>query len=360
MTLRADTDAALATERASYDVEISTLRAENEALNSQIASLEGVIQSLQNELDDCNSPGVVQVPAGSDLQTYLSDNPEGTVFQLENNVYYGLNLTPKNGQVVRGPAKIRPTPGGVRTNDDGFRMKASGQVFDVVLVDLDIAGFGRHGVGAWIGTTIQGGRIHHNGKDGVGGDLEGLNSNILLDHVELDLNGQDPDWWGNSGGVKMFHTHGFTAVRCHVHDNIGNGIWGDAQCGDMDILDCIITDNTRKGVFYEKGGEGDGSFLNREWAVYNGQMNVIGCTIQRNNKDGNSNAHAGVSLYSSKNVLVENCVFGDNGRAIIVRDDPKRLVDDKHGWVPENIILRGNTLNGDEVVGCGLPGVVCE
>ena len=39
--------------------------------------------------------------------------------------------------------------------------------------------------------------------------------------------------------------------------------------------------------------------------------------------------------------------------------DPVRLADDKHGWVPENITISTNTLNGSEVTGCDLPGVTC-
>jgi hypothetical protein len=286
----------------------------------------------------------------------LSAAPEGATLRLSG-TYTGKNFRPKSGQRLVGPATIKPG-GTVGENDDGFRCKASGEAFDVTFVDLDVFGYGRHGIGCWVGTTVLGGRLHHNGKDGIGGDLEGKVSRIKVSGTEMDYNGSDL-WLGRgAAGAKFFHTDGVEVIGCKVHHNYGNGVWCDAQCGDWLVQDNVITQNLRKGVFYEKCGASDGSF-DSPLAVYEGFATIIDNTIMNNNVEGQDNANPGVALYSSKNVLVEHNTFGGNGNAVIVRDDPKRLTDDKHGWVPENITITDNVLGGDELVGCSLPGVTC-
>jgi len=320
-----------------------------------IAGLEATVAQLRAEIEELS--GIV-VPPGADLQAALRDAPEGATLRLSG-TYRGKNITPRSGQTLVGPAALVPV-GPVGEDDDGFRCKSSGVAIDVTFVDLDVSGFGRHGIGCWIGTTVRGGRLHHNGKDGVGGDLEGKPSRILVENVELDHNGSAA-WLGRgSAGAKFFHSHGVEVRDCNVHDNIGNGVWCDAQCGDWIVDGCVITGNTRKGVFYEKCGRSDGSFLGRDYAVYEGFATITNNQIINNNLDNQDNANPGVALYNSVNVTVEANEFSGNGNAVIVRNDPARLTDDKHGWVPDNITIRNNTLGGDRLIGCDLNGVTCE
>jgi hypothetical protein len=258
-------------------------------------------------------------------------------------------LRPREGQTIVGPANLRPASGASFLDGIALKSGSGSGIRNVTLVDLDISGFSRHGVGCWIGTTIIGGRIHHNGKDGVGCDLEGRGP-VTVDGVELDHNGTDPAWYGNAGGIKWFHSHGVTIRNSWVHDNTGTGVWCDAQCGDFTVVDNVIENNERKGVFYEKGGASDMGGI-----FYEGFLTVTGNTIRRNNLEGVKQANAGVSIYAAKNVLVANNVFGQHrDRAVIVRNDPDRVRDDKHGWVVSNVTIRNNVLNGDIIIGCDI------
>jgi hypothetical protein len=125
------------------------------------------------------------------------------------------------------------------------------------------------------------------------------------------------------------------------------------------VFDNTITRNSRKGVFWEKCG---GSHIRD--VFYDGMLILRGNTIKANATEMNG-VDAGVSIISSKNALVENNVFGNHptGHAgIYIREDPNRLepVNPKPGFPLENITVRNNTMNGDRIIGCDLPGVNCS
>lgn len=298
----------------------------------------------------------VRVGAGGDLQAALGSSPAGAVVCVEGTHRVGAPVRPKAGQTIVGPAEIRPRPGVFVL--DGIELKTGhGQgVEDVTLIDLDVAGFRRHGVGCWRGTTVVGGRLHHNGKDGIGCDLEG-GGGVLVDGAEIDRNGSTRYLGCCAAGIKWYHAHGVTVRNSSIHDNLGNGVWCDAQCGDFTVTDNVIAANTRKGVFYEKGG---GSTI--RGVSYEGTMTVTGNLIDGNATDGRARADAGISIISAKNVLVAGNTIVDTGTgdAIRVRDDPARLVDDRPGWAVENVTLTNNDTGNEAIVGCDLPGVECE
>jgi hypothetical protein len=302
----------------------------------------------------------VHVGAGANLQSAVMSAPEGAGLCLKRGATYELadSLRPRPGQTLMGPAALRLANAG--PNDDVVELKTGrGEgIADVTLVDLDISGAGRHGVGCWIGTRIVGGRIHDNEKDGIGCDLEG-GGPVMVSGVEIDHNGgaasRSNPWYGNAGGIKWFHADGVTVADSHIHDNTGNGVWCDAQCGDVTVTGNLIVGNERKGVFYEKSGASD-----IRGVVYDGMLTVVGNEIRGNDREGQPQANAGVAIYAAKNAHVRDNTFGENGHAIIVRNDPDRVSDDKHGWVVENVTLAGNVLNGDEIAGCGVAGVSCS
>jgi hypothetical protein len=110
-------------------------------------------------------------------------------------------------------------------------------------------------------------------------------------------------------------------------------------------------------VFYEKGGESDGSFAG---GTFVGRMIVRGNIIQNNGLEGNVQRDPAIAVYSSKNVLIENNIFGGNVRAVTASVSDARLNDDKHGWPLSNVVIQNNTLNGDVIVGCMTAGVQCS
>lgn len=355
------TDAALAAERAAVDAElaqrdativdlkstVTQLKAENDALAAENAALVARIAELEGSACDLTIDGAED----QNIQGALNALPNGGTLCASGTFQVSTPISPKSGHTIQGPATFIGQ--NMTTNEDLFRVRPA---VDVTLVDLEISGAGRHGVACWQGTTVLGGRLYRNGKDGIGCNLDGPGP-VLVDGAEIDHNGTDPYWLGKgAAGIKWFHATGVEVRNSFVHSNTGNGVWCDAQCGDFTVVDNVITQNTRKGVFYEKGGESDGSFGG---ATFVGQMVVTGNRIQDNNTEGKPSAHAGVSIYTSKNALVSGNTFGGNGRAVIAREDTARLNDDKHGWHLENITISDNSLNGDELVGCDAPGVTC-
>jgi len=292
---------------------------------------------------------------GGDIQAALNNLSTGQRLCLSGSFSVTSTIHPKSGQTISGPATI--VGKGLSQQGDVFGIQPA---VGVTLIDLDISGAGRHGVACWIDTTVMGGRLHHNGKDGLGCDMDGRTAPVLVTGVEIDHNGIDSYWLGlGAGGIKWFPANGVTVKNSNIHDNTGNGVWCDAQCGDFNVLNNTITHNTRKGVFYEKGGESDGSFGDPN-ARYVGKAVITGNTIRDNDTEGVPQAHPGVAIYSSKNVLIANNNFGGNQRAVIAREDTNRLNDDKHGWHLSNVVIQNNTLNGDVITGCMTAGVQCS
>jgi hypothetical protein len=304
------------------------------------------------------APCDVVVAATDDIGSAVSDAPPGARVCLAANAVYRVSspLRPRTGQTIVGPAAL--VGEGLSDAQDVVELKTGPGVgsVDVTLIDLDISGGGRNGVGCWIGTTVEGGRIHDNPKDGIGCDLEGNAGDVVVDGVEIDHNGSVESLGWGAAGIKWFHADGVTVRNSSIHDNIGNGVWCDGNCGDLDVVDNVITGNTRKGVFYEKSG---GSHI--RGVSYTGFATIRGNVIQRNNLEGSETAHAGISIIASRNVLVVGNTFGDNAdQAIHIRNDDARLHDDKPGFVVGNVTAGANDLNGERIVGCDLPGVTCS
>lgn len=288
--------------------------------------------------------GVV-VPSGSDIQSAVNGAPEGATLCLTGSYALATPVKPKAGQSFVGPATIVAA----NANDTGFSVR----VPNVSFVDLDMSGFALRGIDCSIGTRIIGGRYHHNGRNGFGCGLDGLGG-VLVDGVEVDHNGSEAELGGGASGMKFARGHGVVVRDSFIHDNLGNGVWCDVQCGDYTVVDNVIVHNSRKGVHYEKSGASD------EFVTYEGSAYIARNVIQDNGWEGREHAaDGGIGLVSSKNVLIEANVFGGNHRAsVIVRQDG-RLEGDKHGWVISNVTIRDNTLNGNELIGCDIEGVTC-
>jgi Lamin Tail Domain/Right handed beta helix region len=293
--------------------------------------------------------GAVEIEPGADIQTAIDANPAGTKFLLSGNYTISTTILPKPGNRFVGPATIVGAGAEV-----AFEAKTgSGGAADVRFIDLDVSGF-VHGIDCWDGTHVIGGRYHDNSRNGIGCGLEG--GDVLIDGVEVDHNGSQADLGSGASGLKFANGHGIVVRNSYIHDNLGNGVWCDQQCGDFTVIDNRIIHNSRKGVHYEKSGESDLQGITFIGAAY-----IARNVVQGNGWEGRQYADAGIAAVSSKNILIEDNVLGGNAFANgikIIQDD--RLTGDAHGWVVSNVVIGSNAMNGDNVVGCDSPGVDCS
>jgi len=302
---------------------------------------------------DCD----VSVPDGGDIQAAADAAPVGSVVCLTGTYRIAAPIHAKDGQSFVGPASI------TGTTHTGFELKGrrSGldEAIDVTLIDLDISGFELRAVECWRGTTILGGRLHHNGRNGLGCGLEYARGHVLIDGVELDHNGSEGHLGSGASGMKIAQLgpDGLTVRNSNIHDNIGNGIWCDVQCvGTFLIEDNLITANARKGVHYEKSGASD-EF--REGEVVEGQAIIRNNVVTGNGTEGRTHAaDGGIVGVSSRNMLIEGNTTADNHRAGIVLETDGRLSGAKHGWPVEAIVRHDDADDG--IMGCDEAGVSCS
>jgi hypothetical protein len=292
--------------------------------------------------------GAVEIEPGADIQTAIDTNPAGTKFLLSGNYTISTTIVPKTGNRFMGPATIVGAGAEV-----AFQAKTgSGGAADVRFIDLDVSGFAQ-GIWCWEGTQVIGGRYHDNTRNGIGCGLEG--GGVLIDGVEVDHNGSQADLGSGASGLKFAQGNGIVVRDSYIHDNLGNGVWCDVQCGDYTVIDNRIIHNYRKGVHYEKSGESDFNGISFVGSAY-----IARNVIQGNGWEGAGLANAGIMAVSSKNILIEDNVLGDNNSAGIRVYQDDRLSGDKHGWVVSNVVILDNRMNGDEIDGCDSAGVHCS
>jgi parallel beta-helix repeat protein len=297
-----------------------------------------------------------------DIQQAIDANPEGTIFCLSGT--YGLSqpLRPKTGQSFVGPAIIVAQNG----TTSAFTLKDA-KAQGVTLVDLDVSGFSDSGIQLWVGTTVIRGRYHHNTTNGMGGGFEYALGAVTLDGVEVDHNGDAALLGISSGGIKIARLADlFLVQNCNIHDNLGNGVWADVQCiGDYRIINNTVSNNSRKGIHYEKSGASD-EF--QDWGVVckgcglpvvEGTHYVAGNTVTGNGWENRAHAaDGGIVGVSSRNMVIENNTTSGNHRAGIMLYQDDRLAGEQHGWIVGATVR--NNITPDGIIGCDLPGVTCS
>jgi hypothetical protein len=195
------------------------------------------------------------------------------------------------------------------------------------------------GIGGGANLTVENVRVTKNMNQGIGGMLDGL----VVRNSTIDHNGSaafTPSIEVNSAaGIKSFSS--MTIIKSNIHHNWWNGVWCDGECNAFRVKDSKITDNGKSGIHYE-------------WST--GPTLITGNTIQRNGwNDTVPNKRGGLLIVDSTNADVHGNSFGDNFQNIGVH-----LVDYKiREPATSNIAIHDNTMNGDLVVGCDLPGASC-
>jgi hypothetical protein len=300
----------------------------------------------------------VTVTAPASIATAIANNPAGTDFCLSGTFNVTSELLPKADSTFRGPATIQgpdeaPDKDINEADDVGIQLKEQGT--NVTLIDLTVRGF-EQGVGCWTGTIITRGRYTDNSENGIGCGLERQTPGVTITDAEIDHNGSGEFEGSSAGGAKFARTGspGVVATNISLHDNIGNGIWCDVQCLDFEVHDSTVLDNTCKGIHYEKSGATD-----ELGPLEQGQAWFEGNTIGRNGLGCTKAARGGITLVSSKHVLVENNhTFGNDKNGLYLRQDG-RLDGEKHGWVISDVIVRNNIFE-DGTNACSFSGVICS
>jgi hypothetical protein len=294
--------------------------------------------------EDCDA----RVPDGDDLGAAIESHPEGTSFCLTGIYRLSSPLRPKDGQSFIGPAEIVGADG----NEAGFIL-ADERGRDVTFRFLDMSGFALRAIDCAVGTVVRDSFIHDNGRNGLGCGLNG-EGGVVIEGNEIAGNGSPEHLGSGSAGMKFARGHGVIVRDNHIHDNLGNGVWCDVQCGDLLVEGNLIERNSRKGVHYEKSGASD------EVVEFVGEAIIRDNVVTGNGWEGRKHAaDGGIVCVSCMNMTIEGNSTSDNGRAGVVIRQDGRVTGEKHGWQIANVVIRGNDL-ADGAEGCELPGVTCS
>jgi hypothetical protein len=293
----------------------------------------------------CDNP--CYVPANADIAQVVNNDPatRATVFRLAPGTYHvnaliilraGDQLIGAEGTWTKvGPA-TDPNPTTILVNGANLESLIALRG-DNVIKWLDISGAdykGQAGGGSAIAagsgndnTLIQYNRIHHNGASGI------TNARGHILDNEIDNNTTEPAALGSIGsGVKGIYE--YEAARNYVHDNRGNGLWGDvlmkdSSVGGFYVYENVLSNNGRSGVRFER--------TECSGAEFSAWSNII-----QNN--GWESMRGGVSIHDACNSYVGYNTFGGNRDKVGIR-----ITDSGRSDRPDtkNATVEYNNMNGD-------------
>jgi hypothetical protein len=352
--------------------------------------------------DELPEPDVT-ITAPANIQTHIDANPNGTIYKLVGTFSLTVQITPSAGDhLFSEPDGALLQPGSY--SGTGVSCAAA----NVTLTNLRIGNGLNSGVQLGDNTTLTGCEIFDCVENGIGS-----NQTVggIVDGCEIHGNGNTGAQGHNSGGVKLTATGdrgtgaGTIVRNCHIYDNIGNGLWWDVDAGtclnyntfdppnlwaagekdmhigvegqesfetdpdmpdtfdddpDFDtwtpqcdlIEDCLIEDNTSRGIF---------------WEVSRGPVIIRRNSVFRNNIGALGNG-AGIGVSAAKNCLIyDNVSEGNTNWDIsvgqITRNPPRP-------WYPGYYVVKevhilDNTVGSlDKIRGTGsndpLPGVTAS
>jgi hypothetical protein len=211
---------------------------------------------------------------------------------------------------------------------------------DNAITWLDMSGAdykGRPGGGSAISagsgndnTLIQFNWIHENGAAGI------TNARGHILDNEIDHNTTESAALGSIGsGVKGMNE--YEAGCNYVHDNLGNGLWGDVlmkdtAVGSFNVHDNVLSNNGRAGVRFEQT-ECSGA-----------EFSAVGNVIQNN---GWESVRGGVSIHDAcddpRSYVANNTFSGNYGNLAV------RITDSGRSDRPDtkNVTVENNAMGGD-------------
>jgi hypothetical protein len=204
--------------------------------------------------------------------------------------------------------------------------------------------------------TLQSITCHDNGGACING---GGSTNIVVDDLDCFNNGNAYSATGafsfaaciKHASTTLGSTDGDTIItNSYIHDNYLNGVWCDfCRSGFFKIENSVIEDNGGNGVQWEVSGGFSGNGATDDFAL------ITGSTFHGNNWRKNENFRGGVAISTAADITVENSIFGQNlwhGVAIIYTSG-------RISWPMTEVVVRNNTMNGNDIRGCELSGVTC-
>jgi hypothetical protein len=176
-----------------------------------------------------------------------------------------------------------------------------------------------------------------------------LSGRGTFDRIELSNNTTNSQALGiNAAGMKVRHE--VVVKNSYVHDTQGNGLWADNEVYDTALgkyhaSNNVVVGSGRAGIRWEEVSQGE-------------------ALIENNRVHGNSKneTRGGVSIRDAKDAVVRGNVFGaglgypNNGNKIAIRADDSGRSDRPD---TKNILITGNTLNGEVIKSCGGP-ITCQ
>jgi Right handed beta helix region len=200
--------------------------------------------------------------------------------------------------------------------------------------------------------TLRSIDCHDNGNNCVGG---GGNADVTVHDIDCYHNGNAYSMissFRSAACIKraaIYSSGGNTTVtKSDIHDNPWVGIWCDhCKYGAFSIRDNRITHNGANGIQWEMSG----GWTSEDHAV------IRNNTIRRNNYLEEASFRGGIGISTANDMLVEQNVFGSNYVAavnVIFTSGRNAPQPDSRG-----VIVEGNAMNGDDISGCSLAGVVC-
>jgi parallel beta-helix repeat protein len=241
----------------------------------------------------------VTISPGQNIQAIVNKYPTGTQFLLKAGVYANQRVVPKSGNVFIGQdgaildgknatayafdRGTKPYPNNVRIQNliiqnyaspdqHGAIMAGSSKTQSTtgwVVQDCEVR-YNKHaGIKLANKMKLLNNHIHHNGQIGISGSGD----SVLVEGNEIAFNNYRKtfDFGRVLGGAKFVKTRWLVVRGNYVHDNQGNGLWGDIDninalyegnrvennsgAGIMHEIsyDAVIRNNTAKGNGYDRG-----------------------------------------------------------------------------------------------------------
>jgi parallel beta-helix repeat protein len=205
------------------------------------------------------------------------------------------------------------------------------------LNDLDVGYNANVGVVPGARWSINGGRFHHNGQEGLGGDV---GDHVVVDGSEIDHNNTHDVSCGYEAGGFKWVADDVTVRNSSIHHNRCKGLWADLNASGTRITGNRVYDNWDEGIFIEISNGASvthNTVAGNGWRNYNGSG--TGCPWLWG---GGITVSSSANVDVAHNIVTHNC----NGITGIQQHRP-----DGRPGVLEHLSVHDNLIVGNGISG---------